>query len=74
MALTQKINRKKSSESSVQPRKAAAKVRLWERVSRRKSFRTDINGRIAECVLLPAGERSAGSIIPAGEETTGPGR
>src|ERR1039457_4932206 len=47
MALTQKISRKKSSESIVQPRKAARKVCRWDRVSRRKSFRTDIYARIA---------------------------
>jgi hypothetical protein len=32
----------------VQPRKAARKVRRWEGVSRRKSFRTDIYARIAK--------------------------
>src|ERR1035437_9866143 len=47
MALTQKTSRKKSSESMVQPRKAARKVRLWAGVSRRKSFRTYIYARIA---------------------------
>src|SRR5208337_1745216 len=47
MALTQKTSRKKSSESIVQPRKAARKVCRWDRVSRRKSFRTDIYARIA---------------------------
>src|ERR1035437_7700048 len=46
MALTQKTSRKKSSESMVQPRKAARKVRLWAGVSRRKSFRTYIYARI----------------------------
>jgi hypothetical protein len=47
MALTQKMRRKKSSESIVQPRKAATKVCRWGRVRRRKSFRMDINARIA---------------------------
>src|ERR1035437_1752156 len=47
MALTQNTSRKKSSESMVQPRKAARKVCLWAGVSRRKSFRTYIYARIA---------------------------
>src|ERR1035437_3037553 len=47
MPLTQKTSRKKSSESMVQPRKAASNVRLWAGLSRRKSFRTYIYARIA---------------------------
>jgi hypothetical protein len=47
IALTQKMSRKKSSESIVQPRKVARKVCCWDRVSRRKSVNTDIDGRIA---------------------------
>src|ERR1035438_7035608 len=47
MALTQKMSRKKSSESIVQPRKAATKVCRWGPVRRRKSFKMDIKARIA---------------------------
>src|ERR1700739_4447609 len=48
MALTQKINRKKSRLSSVQPRNEAIKVWRCEGLRRWKSRTKDISGRIQQ--------------------------
>src|SRR5512140_3202486 len=48
MALTQKMRRKKSRLSRVQPRKAAMKVCRWEGLRRLKSRTKDMSGRITD--------------------------
>src|ERR1035438_1347905 len=50
MALTQKISRKKSSESSVHPRNAATNVCRCDRLNWRKLSITDIAGSISDRV------------------------